>query len=111
VFSCSPTALVATKLVYEFITTYRVARILHLVHRVASEVSNGSTAIRCVMSYDRGDSMLMIVPPLFFHHALVPGVFQWSSRVRRSRVQDGHLQRPPTLFYFILNIRQTEEKY
>ncbi|KAJ8613868.1 hypothetical protein MRB53_036547 [Persea americana] len=56
VFSCSPAALVATVLVYEFIATYRAARILHLVHRVASEVSNGSTAIRRVMSYDRGSS-------------------------------------------------------
>lgn len=69
-FSCSPAALVATVLVYEFIATYRAARILHLVHRVASEVSNGSTAIRRVMSYDRGDSMLMIVPPLFVHHGM-----------------------------------------
>lgn len=33
---------------------------------------------------------------LLSRHALVPGVFQWSSSVRRSRVRSGHLQRPPT---------------
>ena len=32
-------------------------------------------------------------------HALVPGVFQWSSSIRRSRVRPRHLQRPPTLFF------------
>ena len=46
-------------------------------------------------------------PPsvLLSRHALVPGIFLWSSSVRRSRVRPGHLQRPPTLF-FILNIGQ-----
>ncbi|CAK7324605.1 unnamed protein product, partial [Dovyalis caffra] len=40
-------------------------------------------------------------PPsvLLSRHALVPGVFQWSSSLRRSRVRDGHLQRPPTLYF------------
>ncbi|KAK8933835.1 hypothetical protein KSP39_PZI015843 [Platanthera zijinensis] len=34
-------------------------------------------------------------------HALVPGLFLWSSSVRRSRVRPGHLQRSPTPFFFI----------
>ena len=40
-------------------------------------------------------------PPsvLLSRHALVPGVFQWSSSVRRSRVRPGHLQRPLTPFF------------
>ena len=39
-------------------------------------------------------------PPsvLLSRHAQVPGVFLWSSSVRRSRVRPGHLQRPPTPF-------------
>ena len=36
---------------------------------------------------------------LLSRHALVPGVFQWSSSIRRSRVRPRHLQRPPTLFF------------
>nr|GEX99261.1 hypothetical protein, mitochondrial [Tanacetum cinerariifolium] len=37
---------------------------------------------------------------LLSRHALVPGVFQWSSSVRRSRVRPGHLQRPSPPFLY-----------
>ncbi|KAK1411683.1 hypothetical protein QVD17_38243 [Tagetes erecta] len=47
-------------------------------------------------------------PPsvLLSRHALVPGVFQWSSSVRRSRVRPGHLQRPSRFTFFNLGLRK-----
>lgn len=51
-------------------------------------------------------------PPsvLLSRHALVPGLSQWSSSVRRSRVRPRHLQRPPTLFLLLINIDKLKKK-